>query len=112
MPAGVDRMNAVNGKRPGASHKRGWLLFVAKAVVTLALLAWIATGIGIGPLLRRFGHIDWNWGGITLLLLVLQYAIMVARWDLVLRKAFGLHIGLLRLSLVFGLGEVLGSFLP
>jgi uncharacterized membrane protein YbhN (UPF0104 family) len=43
---------------------------------------------------------------------VVQYAIMVARWDLVLRKAFGLHIGLRKLSLVFGLGEVLGSFLP
>lgn len=105
-------MNAVNDKRPATGHNRGWLLFVAKALVTLALLVWIATGIGLGPLLQRFGHIDWGWAGITLMLLIVQYAIMVARWDLVLRKAFGLHIGLLRLSLVFGLGEVLGSFLP
>jgi uncharacterized membrane protein YbhN (UPF0104 family) len=105
-------MNAVNDKRPDTNHRRGWLLFAAKAAVTLALLAWIARSIGIGPLLRQFGHVDWNWAGITLALLVLQYAIMVARWDLVLRKAFGLHIGLLRLSLVFGLGEILGSFLP
>jgi hypothetical protein len=105
-------MNAVNDKRPGLGHRRGWLLFVAKAVVTLALLAWIATGIGLGPLLGRFNRIEWNWAAISLVLLVVQYAIMVARWDLVLRKAFGLHIGLLRLSLVFGLGEVLGSFLP
>jgi len=105
-------MNAVNDKRPGLAHRRGWLLFVAKAVVTLGLLVWIATGIGIAPLLQRFGHVDWRWAAMTLLLLIVQYAIMVARWDLVLRKAFGLHIGLLRLSLVFGLGEVLGSFLP
>jgi uncharacterized membrane protein YbhN (UPF0104 family) len=105
-------VNAVNDKRRGLGHRRGWLLFVAKAVVTLALLTWIATGIGIGPLLGRFNRIDWSWAAITLVLLVVQYAIMVARWDLVLRKAFGLHIGLLRLSLVFGLGEVLGSFLP
>ncbi len=105
-------MNAVNGKLPGTGHKRGWLLFAAKAVVTLALLVWIATGLGIGPLLRQFDRIDLHWAGISLLLLVVQYAVMVARWDLVLRKAFGLHIGLLRLSLVFGLGEVLGSFLP
>jgi uncharacterized membrane protein YbhN (UPF0104 family) len=105
-------MNAVNDKRPALSHRRGWLLFAAKAVITLALLLWIAAGIGIGPLLKRFDHIDGRWVAISLLLLVLQYAIMVARWDLVLRKAFGLHIGLMRLSLVFGLGEVLGSFLP
>jgi hypothetical protein len=49
---------------------------------------------------------------VTVVLLAVQYGIMVARWDLVLRKAFGLHIGLGRLSLVFGLGEVLGTFLP
>ncbi|HVY99379.1 MAG TPA: lysylphosphatidylglycerol synthase transmembrane domain-containing protein [Dongiaceae bacterium] len=105
-------MNAVNDKRPSVSHRRGWLLFVIKAVVTLGLLVWIATGIGIGPLLRQFRHIDGSWAAAALLLLIVQYAIMVARWDLVLRKAFGLHIGLRRLSLVFGLGEVLGSFLP
>lgn len=105
-------MNAVNDKRPSVSHRRGWLLFVIKAVVTLGLLVWIATGIGIGPLLRQFRHIDGSWAATALLLLIVQYAIMVARWDLVLRKAFGLHIGLRRLSLVFGLGEVLGSFLP
>jgi uncharacterized membrane protein YbhN (UPF0104 family) len=105
-------MNAIGGRPPEAGHKRGWLLFAAKAAASLALLGWVATGIGIGPLLQRFGHIDGLWAGITLLLLVAQYAIMVGRWDLVLRKAFGLHIGLMRLSLVFGLGEILGSFLP
>jgi uncharacterized membrane protein YbhN (UPF0104 family) len=62
--------------------------------------------------LGHFGRIDPFWAVITVLLLTVQYAIMVARWDLVLRRAFGLHIGLRRLSLVFGLGEVLGSFLP
>jgi len=112
FPGTPDPMNAVNDKRNRVSHRRGWLLFAGKAAVTLGLLAWIATSIGIGPLLQRFGRIDGRWAGIALLLLVLQYAIMVARWDLVLRKAFGLHIGLRRLSLVFGLGEVLGSFLP
>jgi hypothetical protein len=105
-------MNAVKGKGPASARGRGWLLFAAKAVVSLGLLAWIATGIGLGPLFAKFQHIDWDWAGGVLLLLILQYVIMVARWDLVLRKAFGLHIGLRKLSLVFGLGEVLGSFLP
>ena len=105
-------MNAVNDKPPAQNRRHGWLAFLLKALVTLTLLAWIATGIGIGPLLRQFNHIDAEWAAITLGLLVVQYAAMVARWDLVLRKAFGLHLGLGRLSLVFGLGEVLGSFLP
>jgi glycosyltransferase 2 family protein len=105
-------MNAVNKKPPTFGHRRGWLLFAAKAALALGLLVWIATGIGIGPLLGQFKHIAWRWAAISVVVLVVQYAVMVARWDLVLRKAFGLHIGLLRLSLVFGFGEVLGSFLP
>jgi uncharacterized membrane protein YbhN (UPF0104 family) len=94
------------------SHKTGWLLFAAKAVVTAGLLAWVFSRIGIGALLKQFHHLDPSWLLATLVLLMVQYAVMVLRWDLVLRKAFGLHIGLRRLSLVFGLGEVLGFVLP
>jgi uncharacterized membrane protein YbhN (UPF0104 family) len=93
-------------------HRGGWLLFALKAVISLALLAWVMSRAGFGTVLGHFGRIDPFWAAVTVLLLTLQYAIMVARWDLVLRRAFGLHIGLRRLSLVFGLGEVAGSFLP
>lgn len=105
-------MNAFNERRPAVSQRRGWLLFAIRAVIAMALLAWVAAAIGIDPLLRQFGRVDWTWLGGTLTLLILRYALMVARWDLVLRKAFGLHIGLRRLALAFGLGEVLSASLP
>src|SRR4051794_2314116 len=93
-------------------HSRAWLLFGLKAVLSLGLLAWVLSRAGVGTVLAQFGRIEPAWAVATVVILVVQYAIMVARWDLVLRRAFGLHIGLRRLSLVFGLGEVLGSFLP
>jgi uncharacterized membrane protein YbhN (UPF0104 family) len=93
-------------------HRAGWLLFALKALLSLALLGWVLVRAGAGTVLDRLGQIDGFWAAVSVAILVVQYAIMVARWDLVLRRAFGLHIGLRRLSLVFGFGEIMGSFLP
>jgi uncharacterized membrane protein YbhN (UPF0104 family) len=102
------------GKETARAPRRlgTWLLFGLKAVISLGLLAWVLSRAGVGSVLDRFGQIDAGWAAASLAVMVIQYAIMVARWDLVLRRAFGLHLGLRRLSLVFGLGEVAGTFLP
>jgi len=105
-------MNAFNERRPSVNQKRLWLLFAIRVVIALTLLVWVSAAVGIAPLFRQFGQPDWTWLGGALTLLILRYALMVARWDLVLRKAFGLHIGLGKLSLAFGLGEVLSASLP
>lgn len=106
------KMKPDGGAVQAANRRAGWLRFAARLLVSAALLVWVVSQAGIGAVLLRFGQTDGSWAAFALLLLVIQYAIMVLRWDLVLRRAFGLHLPLRQLCLVFGLGELMGTYLP
>ena len=100
------------GDQNTGSRFRAILFFAAKAGITIGALAWILYQVNVAHVIGSFRSINVTWLLIGVVALIAHFIIMVWRWGFVLQRLCGVHIPLRRLTYVFGLGEVLGTFFP
>jgi uncharacterized membrane protein YbhN (UPF0104 family) len=97
---------------PSRGTGRTILLAAIKLLVSAVAFWLVLRAIDFDALLLKFSDADPSWMLVVLAGLIVHFALVVWRWDYVLIRFYGLRLGIRRLSLVFGFGEVLGPALP
>ena len=95
-----------------ADRRRTIILGVLKFLVSLVAFWLVLRAVDFHDILRQFEAADPTWMAFAFVALIVHFVLVVWRWDYVLDRFYGLRLGARRLSLVFGLGEVLGPALP
>lgn len=86
-------------------------MFYCQAVLTVAMVAWVATRIDLKPLVAAFSRIRWPLIGLVFVIAVLDRLVTAWKWDL-LMAAKGIGLGVARSFRVQMIANFLGTFLP
>lgn len=90
---------------------RRYVLFAAKAAITLGLLAVIFHNVESAPVVARLTDAAWGWLGVAAALALGQQALIAVRWSVVCR-ILGFGVGRLQALRFLLIGGFFGQALP